>query len=49
MLDKFVNGCGEKIYNARVAFEDPAFGGVNLVAWKVGVVIYTEAVHEDNS
>jgi hypothetical protein len=43
-----VKGCGEKIYNARVAFGEPAFGGINLVAGKVGVGVDAEAVREDN-
>lgn len=48
MADQFVNRCGEKSDYVRGAFEELELGGVDPVAGKVGVVVDTKTVREDD-
>lgn len=48
MADQFVNHCGEKSDYVRGAFEELELGGVDPVARKVGVVVDTKTIRDDN-
>ena len=48
MADQFVNSCGEKSDYMRGAFEELELGGVDPVARKIGVVVDTKTVCEDD-
>ena len=48
MADQFVNRCSEKSDYVRGAFEELELGGVDPVARKVGVVVDTKTVREDD-
>lgn len=48
MADQFVNRCGEKSDYVRGAFEEVDLGGVDPVAGKIGVVIDTKTIREDD-
>lgn len=48
MADQFVNGCGEKSDYMRGAFIESKLGGVDPVAWEVGILVDTKTVRKDD-
>lgn len=48
MTDQFVNGCSEKPNYVRGAFEGLELRRVDPIAGKVGVIVDTKTIHEDD-